>query len=253
MKIFPLFFLCTILPIYSLKAQRDTLFLTNGNVIPCTIGRVGSNTIRFLERGAAAYEKIDADKVNDIIIGDDFFTMTEDRRFVASTVIGIEGFSKEEIFEAAVDWVQVNQRTFRWNGIHYANEQHFILQGSMNTREFTNLDLPTITSLVSGEILTYYIAYDIKLRAKDNKMKVYIDNLEIVSTLDYVSNRDFSELFRRRLTASGKPTNNMLVIQKVKDILAHQLEEIKQHVAFVRLNGTWERNLIESLLRDDDW
>lgn len=255
------------LTIQSYSAHQDTLFLKTGETINCTIGKLGRKNTYYLEPNSLGIQKIKTDEIEDFIFGDNFFTMNKDKRFEYESVYYFEGFSKDEIYRAVLDWVMLNQKYFLSDGIYYSNDEFKIVLGTLYTRDFFHMDLYSImdaigavsstlsTEPVSDEdinINTYSVNYEITMRAKDGRMKLYISNLTLVGS----ENPDpwpFIDLYNKRLNREGQTTVNYETIKKIKEILKEQIASIESHVKYVRLYGTWEDNLIKNMLLDDNW
>ena len=248
----------------SLSAQSDTLFLTNGKIIHCTIGKMGIDNVRYSIDGTQKFQKISNNEVRDYYIGDDFFNMNPEKRMGYETVFEVNGYSKDEIFRGVLKWIMGNQKEVLSDGIAMANEENTIVVGNLYTGKFAIPDFATVALGIADDIAflegkktsgehTYQLNYQVKIRAKDNRLKLFIADMQLVSNLDKLYDRPFIELFYRRFTQSGQSTQNLENIRQIKELLQSQIKSIQKYVEQVRNDDVLKAEIVKTMLSDDAW
>jgi len=147
----------------------------------------------------------------------------------------------------------MNSRTYL-NGIFLDDKENFILAGKLNTSSYLKADFITVMSAMSNEsdVQTYSLTYNLYIRVKDDRFKIYITDFGIQSNLN-VYEKLLTKTYEKRKTKEGATTIHSDEINDLKTMLKAQIEEIKGHCVLVRENDTYHNRLVKMALLDDDW
>ena len=232
--------------------NSDTLWLHDGSAISCTIGRIGMNN--YVYSTGDGYKKIKIDKVRDYSISDRMFFFNNDKEIEFELLMEVPGTTKDELYRAVKDWVWANREQFIFGDFSYTNKNQGILLGTLYSRDFYDIELINVLEAFSGEDISYYtFNYDVAIRVKNNRLKIYFSNMNLIHSRTPEFDRNAAELFRKRVNKDGSPTKNMKVILKMQKLINEQVDAIRDHVEKVKKKDTWEENTIKWFLLNDNW
>jgi len=232
---------------------RDIICLENGDTIETRIIRVNNRKIYYYHPETFKISEISRDKVQNYYFNDDFFQTNKIGELQHSKVVKMEGFNKDEIYRAIKDWFFVNSRNIG-DGIILDDPEHFILLGVINTSDYFKLDFLTVLSFVDDnpQINTYTLRYNVNIRIKDNRFKVYITDFAVQSNMT-IYDKLLKRTYEKRKTKGGDITIHGREIMNIKEMITNQISKIKEHCLLVQLNDTYHNRIVKQALMDDDW
>ncbi len=232
---------------------RDIIYLKNGETIETRIIRVNNRKIYYYHPKTYKISEISRDKVLKYDFNDDFFQTNKIGNLQHSEVIKMDGFNKDEIYRAIKDWFFVNSRS-KSDGIFLDDSEHLILLGLINTSDYIKLDFLTVLSAFDDnpQTNTYTLRYNVNLRIKDNRFKVYITEFAVQSNMT-IYDKLLKRTYEKRKTKDGVITIHGREIENLKTMITKQISEIEEHCKLVRLNDTYHNRIVKQALMDDDW
>lgn len=236
-----------------IQKTKDIIYLTNGKTIETRIIRVNNRKIYYYDPNTYAIIDISKKNVKKYEFNDDFFQTNRQGKLDHREVVRIEGFYKDEIYRAIKDWFQVNSRRYG-SGVFLEDTTHKIIMGNVNTAEYMKLDFITVMTAISDEndLQTYTLYYDVNVRIKDNRFKIYIMDFEISSN-NSIYDKPLLRSYEKRKTKVGVNTIHGTELKNLKEMIKRQIAEIKNHCELVRLNDTYHNQIVKQALKDDDW
>ena len=231
----------------------DIIYLNNGQIIETRIIRVNNRKVYYYEPKTFELIEIDRDEVKNYEFNDEYFKTNTIGKLEHIEVVRVDGYNKDEIYRAIEDWFIMNSRTYL-NGIFLDDKENFILAGKLNTSSYLKADFITVMSAMSNEsdVQTYSLTYNLYIRVKDDRFKIYITDFGIQSNLN-VYEKLLTKTYEKRKTKEGATTIHSDEINDLKTMLKAQIEEIKGHCVLVRENDTYHNRLVKMALLDDDW
>lgn len=235
------------------KKTLDIIYLTNGDIIKTRIIRVNNRKFYYTDPITYDISEISRKKVSNYEFNDDFFQTNLLGKLDHREVVRVDGYSKEEIYRAIKDWFLINARRFG-NGIFLEDTTHRIIMGSVSSAEYLKMDFVTVLTMVSDEdpLQTYSLVYDVNVRIKDNRFKIYTMNFEINGN-SVIYEKALFRSYEKRKTKDGINTIHATEIKELKDMISHQINQIKKHCEIVRQNDTYHNRVVKQALEDDDW
>jgi hypothetical protein len=226
--------------------------LENGKTIETRLIRVNKRHIYYHDPKTFEIIDIKRDKVQKYEFNDEFFQTNTIGKLEHKEVVKIEGFNSNEIYRAIKDWFIVNSK--RIGGAYLKDPENYILLGTINTSEYLKMDFATFISLMDEDqqIQTYSLYYDVNVRAKNNRFKIYITNFEISSN-NSIYDKALLRSYEKRKTKEGINTVHGTEILNLKKMIANQITEIKEHCELVRKYDTYHNRIVKQALLDDDW
>ena len=130
-----------------------------------------------------------------------------------------------------------------------------ILLGAVNTDHYIKMDFLTVMSALDSDASTnnsYTLRYDVNVRIKDNRFKIYITNFAIQSDL-IIYGKALNRTYEKRKSKDGAVTIHGKEIETIKNMIKTQILEIKDHCEYVRKFDTFHNRIVKQALMDDDW
>ena len=232
---------------------RDIIYLVNGETIETRIIRVNKKNIYYYDPKTFGIVDIKRDKVKKYEFNDEFFQTNLIGELDHREVVWVEGYKKDEIYRAIKDWFLVNSRRYG-GGVFLEDTAHRILLGTINTSNYLKMDFITVMTILSDKynVQTYSLYYDVNVRIKDNRFKIYITNFEIKNN-NNVYEKPILRSYEKRKTKEGVITVHGTEIINLEKMIATQISEIKEHCKEVRLNDTYHNQIVKQALMDDNW
>lgn len=232
---------------------RDVIYLENGNTIETRIIRVSKRNIYYYHPKTFEIVDIKREKVTKYEFNDEFFQTNLIGKLDHREVVCVEDYKKDEIYRAIKDWFVVNSRRYG-GGVFLEDTTHRILLGTVNTSNYFKMDFITVVSAMSTDydVQTYSLYYDVNVRIKDNRFKIYITNFEIKNN-NNIYEKPLLRSYEKRKTKEGVITVHGTEIINLKKMIAIQIYEIKEHCELVRKNDTYHNRIVKFALSDDDW
>ena len=231
----------------------DIIYFENGDIVETRIIRVNRRDIYYYHPKSFEIIEVSRDKVKNYEFNDTFFKTNEIGKLEHREVVKVEGFNKDEIYRAIKDWFFVNSRAY-YNGILLEVPEHLIIAGALNTSDYFKADFISMMSIISNEsdVQTYTLTYELFIRAKNNRFKIYITNFAIQSNIN-VYEKLLTKAYEKRKTKLGATTIHYDEIEGLKEMLTAQIGKIKDHCELVRLNDTYHNRIVRLALQDDNW
>lgn len=232
----------------------DYIYLKNGDSIITKIARVTNKKIFYFKTPVTFEVKaILKEKVKGYQFNDEFFQTNEQGNLGHNEVVSVEGYRKDEIYRAIKDWIKINSRSF-YGGIRLEDEEHFIFLGTINTPDYLKNDMVTLMSAIDDQpgIQTYSLKYDITIRIKDNRFKIYISYLRIEDKV-FNSDKFLRRLYETRCEKDGQQTIQEKEIMRLKSSITKQIQDIRHHCESIREEDEFHRKVVSYILMDNDW
>lgn len=231
----------------------DIIYFKDGKTIETRIVRVTNRKMYYHDPNTMEIVETHLKNIDNYEFNDEFFQTNLMGKLVHKEVVWVDGYKKDEIYRAIKDWFQVNSRKFG-SGIFLEDTAHFIIAGNVNTAEYLKLDFITVLTAMDNEsdLQAYTLYYDVFVRIKNNRFKIYIMDFEI-SNNNTVYDKPLLRSFEKRKTKDGIVTVHGNELKKLKDMIKGQIDQIKNHCELVRLNDTYHNQIVKQALQDDDW
>lgn len=251
--------LITLLFINSANSQEqvktlDYIFLKDGNTIETRIIRANNRKIYYTHPETFQITEVDMDEVKDYEYNDEYFYTNDLGELEHSEVVYLESYRKDEIYRAILDWFIVNSRHTE-NGIVLEDNEYFIILGRISTPNYLKMDFATVMSLIDdnpNSYVSYSFNYDVNIRVKDNRFKIYINNFRIQNNA-LVYDKLLTRAYDKRKLKDGTTTIHMREITDIKNMIREQIDNIRNHCEDVRKFDTFHSRVIKAALVDDDW
>lgn len=246
--------LCSVALSQEENKPRDIIYLKNEDVISTQIVRVGANKIHYYDPETFEIVNIRLKDVEDYEFNNYYFYTNAEGRMEHSRVVNLSGYNSDEIYRAITEWFTINSLFF-FNGIYFEDYENNIIIGHISTDEYFKLDFWSFMSLIDdkeNELWTYSISYYIKVRIKDERLKIYISDFDI-SNNETFEIKTLKDIYGKRKTVLGEKTESGSEISNLIESLNIQIAEIRDHCEIVRNRDIYYEKIVSEMLVDDDW
>jgi len=248
MKTVFLILMCILVSTFGFAQNKyDKIILNDGQSIDCYIVRVKEKNI-FYHTGSKSpieVEKLSLNKVKDYQFNGPYFHTNKVGILQQSEIIKFEGITREAIYESLRTWMLAN------SGENYLEDyENFILQGSLQTESYFNIDMLSIISAVNEEIENREntLHYTATVRAKDNRAKIILGDFTI-SNNQNERIKTLKNIFEKRHTKDLTKTLVFTELKRLQKLLNEQIEAITYHCE----SAAKKEGVKSDILSDDDW
>lgn len=234
--------------------KLDYIFLKNGDTIATRIARVTNKKVFYFKTPYTfEIKNISKDEIKTYEFNDDFFQTNSIGNLAHTEIVNVDGYRKDEIYRAIKDWIIVNSKS-HYGNIRLQDQEHFILLGTINTPEYFKNDFITAMSVLNDQsvVQTYSLQYDLIIRIKDNKFKIYISGFSIDGKITD-ADKLLKSIYKKRYARDGGQTINAEEIMRLKKMITQQIQNITNHCKLIRKEDEFHKQVVKYSLMDDDW
>ena len=246
--------LCSVALSQEENKPRDIIYLKNEDVISTQIVRVGASKIHYYDPETLEIVNVRLKNVKDYEFNNYYFYTNAEGRMEHCRIVNLSGYNLDEIYRAVTEWFTINSSIY-FNGIHFEDYENNIIIGHLNTDKYFKLDFWSFMSLIDDkeyEFRTYSISFYIKVRIKDERLKIYLSDFDI-SNNETSEIKTLKDIYGKRKTVLGIKTESGSEISNLIKGLNIQIAEIGDRCEIIRNRDIYYEWIVSEMLVDDDW